>query len=66
MRPRAAGAHGAEIREAEGGAIRRLAPDLPPAFVAEVGRLFDRDAGVLVAFKGAMLAVHYWQAAKLG
>jgi trehalose 6-phosphate phosphatase len=66
LRPRAAGAHGAEIREREGGVSRAAAPDLSPDFIDRVRRLSELDPRLLVEPKGAAIAVHYRQAPDMG
>lgn len=62
LRPIAAGANGAEIRDEPGGASRLTAPLLPAAFVEEVANLSQLDPGVAIEPKGAAIAVHYRQA----
>lgn len=63
---RAAGVHGAEIRDVIGGGVQYLAPALDGAFVESVRRLADLHPGVIVEPKRSAIAVHYRQAEELG
>jgi trehalose 6-phosphate phosphatase len=62
LRPIAAGANGAEIRDEPGGLCRLAAPLLPETFVEDVARLSQLDPGVAIEPKGPAIAVHYRQA----
>ena len=59
LRLPAAGAHGSEVRDDEGGTIRQVAPALPSSIVEKIRGLADLLPGVVVEAKGAALAVHY-------
>ena len=56
---RAAGVHGAEVRDAAGGEVRAAAAPLKTSFIDSVRNLEAFVPGVLVEPKGAGLAVHY-------
>ncbi|WP_374544510.1 trehalose-phosphatase [Rhodoblastus sp.] len=64
LRPLAAGAHGAEMREERGGDGRAVAPPLPERLVQAVARLSELDPGVAIEPKGSAIAVHYRLAAQ--
>ena len=66
MRPRAAGVHGSEFREEAGGAITRMAPDVPPDLVREIRALLEFAPGIVVEMKGPALATHFRLAPELG
>ena len=62
LRPRAAGAHGSEMRGDAGGEGQKIAPVLSPAFVEAVRDLGKLDPGIVVEIKDAAVAVHYREA----
>jgi trehalose 6-phosphate phosphatase len=62
LRPRAAGAHGSEMRDDAGGEVQKLAPGLSPPFVEAVRDLAKLDPGIVVEIKDAAVAVHYREA----
>lgn len=63
---RAAGVHGAEIREETGGEVRRRTAPLEASFVELVRRLEDLAPGILVETKSVGIAVHYRLAEEKG
>lgn len=53
------GVHGTEVRTAEGGDIKLLAPMIAPAFVQRINDICLIAPGILVEQKGAGVAIHY-------
>lgn len=59
LRLPASGVHGAELREADGGPVRRVAPVLPQPTRSALAAAVADVAGILVEDKAVSLAVHF-------